>query len=659
MARRQDTTEVRELAAAHRGDPGAWRMTAAALAKAERAGDMRHTALLAAALMIEGQLRGNYRGFADGIARLAPARDPAFRWDTPDDELLALTGLLTGLLYFGNDDPVLPACVDRMLGLLEQDVNVNLRFAAARLLLFYCEPRELRVLSQRIFSLAAPLREDPVLTPHRLAHFLAYWARVSRYAGESRQAQAADDEVRALATRHALMDIQRSSAYIDLERCLPSRDLARAQQALAHLERLTEPSNLPDMQRLEFARTKLAALEGQHDRALFHAIRASQYAAELAFPPVMRAVYIVSEAQARLALDEFSEARRLLADAATLVPGTYVREIEDMAEFVRAYELLRGGQHEAGVARLAAAWRGVRERQFYDTFDGFPAFAARLCAIALEHGIEPEFVCNLIAMRNVLPPPEATAEWPWPVRIRALGPFVVECHGKALTFEGKAQKKPIQLLKVLTAFGGRAVPKERLQEALWPDDDASTSSNALNVLIMRTRKLLGDASAVRVDEGKAGFDPARVWLDVWAFDADVEALQSALRDPARATEVSDIAARLVACYRGPFLGDEDPQRWSLSARDRWQGRLRRSLADAGRRREECGDPHGAIALYSRALEVDSLAEDVYRRLMRALLIAGEPAEALRVYRRCRDVLAMELGVPPSGETQALARSIHA
>ncbi len=373
----------------------------------------------------------------------------------------------------------------------------------------------------------------------------------------------------------------------------------------------------------------------------------------------MLAVYIVSEGQAHLALGVFDTALRLLREAVSMVPARFVDEIDDMIAFVEAWSLLQRGERDTGLAHFRAAWRRVRERQFYDTFDGLPAFGARLCALALEQGIEVDFVRSLVQTCGIAPPPDAPESWPWPVRIRALGGFVVELQGSVLAFEGKAQKKPLEFLKVLIALGGRAVPKERLQDLLWPDADAATSASALDVLISRTRKLLGDATALRVDEGKVGFESARVWLDVWAFDADVESLQRILREPERADDVAALASRLVERYRGRFLGNEDPQRWSLPARDRWQSRLRRSLADAGRHCEEHGDVDGAIALYDRALEEDNLAEDLYRRLMRAWIARGEPAEAARVYRRCREMLSVQLGIPPSADTEALFRSLYA
>ncbi|MCI0667304.1 MAG: bacterial transcriptional activator domain-containing protein [Methylococcaceae bacterium] len=58
------------------------------------------------------------------------------------------------------------------------------------------------------------------------------------------------------------------------------------------------------------------------------------------------------------------------------------------------------------------------------------------------------------------------------------------------------------------------------------------------------------------------------------------------------------------------------------------------------------------------LEIDNVAEDVYRRLMDCYARSGRPAEALRVYVRCRQMLAAVLGIAPAAETEGLYRSIR-
>ena len=79
---------------------------------------------------------------------------------------------------------------------------------------------------------------------------------------------------------------------------------------------------------------------------------------------------------------------------------------------------------------------------------------------------------------------------------------------------------------------------------------------------------------------------------------------------------------------------------------------------AGRALEEKGESDSAIELYQRTLALDNLAEPVYRRLIGCLKERGETAEALKVYRRCRELLSIVLGVQPSRETQALADTLR-
>ena len=67
----------------------------------------------------------------------------------------------------------------------------------------------------------------------------------------------------------------------------------------------------------------------------------------------------------------------------------------------------------------------------------------------------------------------------------------------------------------------------------------------------------------------------------------------------------------------------------------------------------------AIRHYDRATEVEPLAENLYRRLMLAHVEQGSPAEAMRVYRRCRERLSLQVSMAPSRETQALVERINA
>lgn len=65
----------------------------------------------------------------------------------------------------------------------------------------------------------------------------------------------------------------------------------------------------------------------------------------------------------------------------------------------------------------------------------------------------------------------------------------------------------------------------------------------------------------------------------------------------------------------------------------------------------------AVQAAEDALAIEPFRETTYQPLMRVHAGAGNRAEALRAYQRCRDVLAEELGVPPSAETEAAYSAI--
>jgi DNA-binding SARP family transcriptional activator len=55
--------------------------------------------------------------------------------------------------------------------------------------------------------------------------------------------------------------------------------------------------------------------------------------------------------------------------------------------------------------------------------------------------------------------------------------------------------------------------------------------------------------------------------------------------------------------------------------------------------------------------LDPYRETGYVRLMRLHMSRGNRAEALRVYEQCREILAHDLGVTPSSQTEAVYREV--
>jgi class 3 adenylate cyclase/DNA-binding SARP family transcriptional activator len=252
--------------------------------------------------------------------------------------------------------------------------------------------------------------------------------------------------------------------------------------------------------------------------------------------------------------------------------------------------------------------------------------------------------------------PARAAETPaWPLKIYALGQFALQVQGQALTFSRKAQKRPLDLLRMLIALGGARVETSALTGLLWPDAEGDAAKISFDSNLYRLRKLLGVEDLLTLSEGKLSLDRERCWVDVWAVEDLVARVEREVRagDGGAATACSTLAKELLRLYGGHFLETESQEPWAIAGRDRLKAKFLRAVTVLGSGLEAGGQWEQAIALYSQALELDNLAEGLYRRLMVAYRERGEPAEALNVYRRCRHMLSVVLGAKPSAETEAI------
>jgi DNA-binding SARP family transcriptional activator len=180
----------------------------------------------------------------------------------------------------------------------------------------------------------------------------------------------------------------------------------------------------------------------------------------------------------------------------------------------------------------------------------------------------------------------------------------------------------------------------------------------LDIALHRLRNLVGRDDAILVSDGKLTLNEKIVWVDVWAFETMQSTVEEAVKSTADALPSSEqLTEKIWRLYQGHFLDREGDQPWMLGAREKLRSKFRRCLLLLGRRWEDEGNWDNAAALYRRGLELDNLAEDLYRRLMIAHQKRGQSADMVEVYRRCRQMLSVVLGMKPSAETEALYQSL--
>ena len=270
--------------------------------------------------------------------------------------------------------------------------------------------------------------------------------------------------------------------------------------------------------------------------------------------------------------------------------------------------------------------------------------------------VHPVAAYGILGLKQPAHTPEAPA---WPLRIHALGQFALQVHGQALTFSRKAQKKPLDLLRMLIALGGVRVETSALTGLLWPDAEGDAAKISFDSNLYRLRKLLGVDDLLTLSEGKLSLDRERCWVDIWAVEDLVARVEREVHGShgIDGVDCSTLAKELLRLYSGHFLEKESQEAWAIAARDRLKAKFLRAVTLLGSSLEAAGQWEQATALYSQALELDNLAEALYRRLMIAYRERGEPAEALNVYRRCRHMLSVVLGAKPSAETEAIRSSL--
>ena len=393
----------------------------------------------------------------------------------------------------------------------------------------------------------------------------------------------------------------------------------------------------------------------EHGRtALAHAVQTGM--------PFAQAMCHITTARALFEHGEHAAAAEHLAQAHGIgreMKGTY---IDYLCLLARAHFSLDRGDETTGLDALRSAFAVARRQGFWSHMWIPHALLADLCAAALQQEIEVAYVHDLIRKRHLIPgtPHLHLDAWPWPLKIYTLGRFSVVRDGKPLELGAGSKRKPLELLMALIALGGSGVSQTRLTDALWPEVEGHLAQQTFEVTLHRLRKLIGQEPALVLKDGKLSLDVHHCWVDSWACEHLLGRIERALQgSPARAEDIDRLATQLLALYQGPFLAAEAEQPWLLSPRERLRSKFLRQFGALGRRWEADGKWDQAINGYLQGLEVDPLAEEFYRSLMRCYRRQGRPAEACAVYARCRNTLKTILGVDPSPETETLRRAIEA
>jgi len=539
--------------------------------------------------------------------------------------------------------------IARLQGLLNTDLEVNQRlFAARALLVGFCSRMDIDSARELAARMRAML-EEPECTPAVRAAALNAIAYSLWLAGALDEARCALQQAVDTAAKESLAA---TDALHHLTRQLVAAgggDAAELAQCIEALRRVMDPTCHLGMTMLSSARARLAALRGESEVAMTHWGAAAARADEAGVPPLQWTTRLALAA-ALAAQGESTEATRVLRSARALLDaGSDDRGHRDH-ELVSAYlALQRGDRGECHRLLRQAFGAGPLASQ---AFALFPCEMAELCLEALRSGIDPESVRELIWRYQLRPPAHADDAWPWPFKVSLLGRFRLLKNDAPIRFSRRTQRRPLELLQALIAFGGTEVGVGVLTDALWPDSEGDAGYHTLESALYRLRQLLGAPGAVTLSGGKLSLDRRQFWVDVWALESELRQVSG---------DAAQAAARLLRMrqlYAGHFLEHESERPWALQRRQMLRERFVRSVRDVARSYESRRLWQEAINVYQIGIEVDSLAEDFHRGLIVCHRELGDHAAALQAYRRCSELLIKVLGVQPNAKTLAIYQSVR-
>jgi DNA-binding SARP family transcriptional activator len=205
----------------------------------------------------------------------------------------------------------------------------------------------------------------------------------------------------------------------------------------------------------------------------------------------------------------------------------------------------------------------------------------------------------------------------------------------------RLERKTVGLLTYLALEG--PTPRSKIAGLLWPDSGESTARSNLRQLLSRLKKST-KAELVTADDllKLQGLEVDAAKLKVLAFSNSDEALQS--------------AGHLLA----PHDYDDCPDfaDWLFAERERLQNLRQNALNSKIKQLEQTTHYSEALHYAQKLLELEPLAEDVHRQVMRLHYLTGDRAAALAAFERCKNVLQKELGVEPLAETLKLVSEIE-
>jgi len=241
------------------------------------------------------------------------------------------------------------------------------------------------------------------------------------------------------------------------------------------------------------------------------------------------------------------------------------------------------------------------------------------------------------------------------VELRLLGPVEILTHDG---FVRVGEPRRLAVLAALTVDADRVVSTTTLIERVWGDRPPGQAPRTLGTYITRIRRVLEEScsdSSVTVINQPGGYrlTARRDQVDLLRFrDLVVQARESSCATEKRV----ELLRQAVSLHRGdPLTGVEGA--WAIRTREHLTGELLTARAEWAEAELAVGNATTVLAPLTALADANPLVEPLVVALVRALVAAGRPTEALERCRLHRQRLADEYGTDPSPHLMLLYETV--
>ena len=253
---------------------------------------------------------------------------------------------------------------------------------------------------------------------------------------------------------------------------------------------------------------------------------------------------------------------------------------------------------------------------------------------------------------------------PEPLHIQLFGPFTLVRGEKTIPEKAWKRVKAREMFKMLCLYPESTFTLEQLADIFWPESSPDKAKANLWSAVSAFRSAIEPELSARAKSSYLQGSgqtyklqlPAGSTIDTILFEEKAKKGFQYKKngDNARALLYFEFAVKL---YRDELLPEDLYAPWSEEPREQLGALHTRVLRSMAAIYFERRDLDQCIKVYMKIITLDVWDEDSYFALMQCYVLQGKDLKAIKVFRRCEDVLQREFEVSPNQELQALQQRI--